>query len=117
MDEDIVIARIYIHEADHPRRTSLLTEILTLLREHRPIESVVVLRGIAGLNSHGEVHAADILRLNVDLPLVVEFFDRPDAVEAALKALTPLVPDDHPILCWTARRRGKLSVAGKVKAA
>lgn len=110
MGDEMLIARIYINESDHGRRKSLMQEMLNILRDQQRVLSVVVFRGIAGLGDSGEVHAADILRLNVDLPLVVEFFDKPEVVKAALALLGPLVPAGHPILCWTATRHGKPSV-------
>jgi PII-like signaling protein len=47
------------------------------------------------------VHAADILRLTVDLPLAIEFYDRPPVVDAVLRAIKDLVPADH-IIRWSA---------------
>ncbi len=107
MDDDVTIARIYIHEADHGRRKSLLAEVLHLLHDQQRMQGVVVFRAIAGFGDSGEVHAADILRLTVDLPLVIEFFDRPEAVRAALALLDPLVPTGQ-ILHWAATRHGGL---------
>ncbi|MGA9867465.1 MAG: DUF190 domain-containing protein [Acetobacteraceae bacterium] len=109
MGEEMLVARIYINESDHGRRKSLMQEMLNVLHEQQRVLSVVVFRGIAGIGDSGEVHAADILRLNVDLPLVVEFFDRADVVKAALALLEPLLPAGHPILCWTATQYGKPS--------
>ena len=71
-----MIVRIYLREAEHGRRKTLMQEILNLLHDRNPVQSVIVCRGIAGMGDDGEVHAADLLRLNVDLPLVVEFFAR-----------------------------------------
>lgn len=107
MEDDVIVARVYISESDHGRRKSLMQEILNILHDQQRVLGVVVFRGIAGVGDSGEVHAADILRLNVDLPLVVEFFDKPDVVKAALVLLEPLVPAGHPILCWTATQYGK----------
>ena len=44
-------------------------------------------RAIAGFGASGEVRADDVLRLNVDLPIVIEFFDEPKVVEAAIALL------------------------------
>jgi len=112
MGEEMLVARVYINESDHGRRKSLMQEMLNVLCDQQRVLSVVVLRGIAGVGDSGEVHAADILRLNVDLPLVVEFFDKPEVVKAALALLEPLVPAGHPILCWTATQHGKPAQPG-----
>jgi len=105
MSEDILIVRIYLSEADHGRRKRLMDEILTLLQEQHAVKSVTVFRGIAGFGASGEVRADDILRLNVDLPLVIEFFDEAKVVQAAIALLDDLVVNGH-IISWPASRHG-----------
>jgi len=102
MNDEITVVRIYLREADHGRRKTLMEEILNILRDQQRVRGVVVFRGIAGFGSRGEVHAADILRLTVDLPLVIEFYDQTPIAEAAIRLLTALVPADH-IVRWAAR--------------
>jgi PII-like signaling protein len=104
MDDEVIIARIYIHESDQGRRRSLMQEVLNILHDQQRVQGVVVFRAIAGFGDGGEVHAADLLRLNVDLPLVIEFFDRPDVFHATLRLLDPLIPAGR-ILHWAATRR------------
>jgi PII-like signaling protein len=50
------------------------------------------------------VHAADLLRLTVDLPIVIEFYDKPEVAEAAMELLKGLVPDGH-VIWWRANCR------------
>ena len=102
MTNDILMARIYLSEADHGKRRTLMQEILTLLQERHAVQGVTVFRGIAGFGASGEVRADDILRLNVDLPLVIEFFDEPGIVHAAIALLDDLVPSGH-IVSWPAK--------------
>ena len=101
MEADVTIARVYISEADHGRRKSLMQEVLNILHDQQRVLGVVVFRGIAGFGDTGEIRASDILRLNVDLPLVIEFFDKPAVVQAAIGLLTPLVAAEH-IVWWRA---------------
>lgn len=103
--DDVMVVRIYLREAEHGKRKTLVQEVLSLLHDQHRVQGVVVFRGIAGFGDSGEVHAADLLRLNVDLPIVVEFFDKPDVAEAALKVLDGMIPAKH-ILCWHAQRHG-----------
>jgi len=105
MGNDILMVRIYLSEADQGRRKTLMREILTLLQERHAVEGVTVFRAIAGFGAGGEMHAGDILRINVDLPLVVEFFDEPRVAEAAIALLDGLVPGGH-IVSWPAKRHG-----------
>ena len=105
MDGEVWVARAYISEKDHGKRRSLLKEILALLHDELKLPGVVVFRGIAGFGASGEVHAADLLRLTVDLPEVVEFFADPPVVASAIERLSALVPAGH-IIHWPAIRNG-----------
>jgi uncharacterized protein len=105
MANDVLMVRIYLSEANHGRRKTLMQEILTLLQDRHAVQGVTVFRGIAGFGVGGEVRADDILRLNVDLPLVIEFFDEPKVAEAAIHLLDNLVPGGH-IVSWPAKRYG-----------
>jgi PII-like signaling protein len=97
----VTMVRVYIKEADHGKRGNLMQEILRLLHDQHRVAGFTVFRGIAGFGASGEVHAADILRLNVDLPLVIEFFDTPKVVDAAIQLIKDMVPPEH-IVLWNA---------------
>jgi PII-like signaling protein len=85
-----------------------MREIFSLLHNRHAVQGVTVFRGVAGFGPHGEVHADDMLRLTVDLPLVIEFFDEPEVAEAAIHLLDDLVPGGH-IVSWPAKRYGALA--------
>ena len=102
MTRDVTVVRIYLSEADHGRRKNLMREILNILHDQHRVKGVTVFRGIAGFGEDGEVHASDILRVMVDLPLVIEFFDAPEVVAAVLGLVGGLVPESH-IISWPAR--------------
>ncbi len=112
MANDVLMVRIYLSEADHGRRKTLMREILALLQDQHTVQGVTVFRGIAGFGASGEIRADDILRLNVDLPLVIEFFDEPKVAEAALHLLDNLVPGGH-IVSWPAKRYGATAQPSK----
>jgi hypothetical protein len=101
MDEDVIIVRVYLKESDHGRRQSLMEEILNILHDQHGIHGVTVFRGIAGFGKTGTIHAADMLRLMVDLPLLIEFFDKPAVAEAAIALIRALVPAGH-LVQWRA---------------
>ena len=104
MDTEVVVVRVYLKETDHGRRKTLMEEILNILHDQHRVHGVVVFRGIAGFGSKGEVHAADILRLTVDLPIVIEFYDEPAVALAAMDLLSGLVPPGH-LVHWHASCR------------
>lgn len=101
---EVTVVRIYLSEADHGPHKNLMQEILNVLRNQHGVHTVTVFRAIAGLGDAGEVHASDILTRMVDLPLVVEFYDEPAVVEAALDLLKDLIPKGH-FISWRATRR------------
>ena len=100
-ERNVTFVRIYLHEADHGRRHNLMREIMSALRDQHGVESVTVFRGIAGLSESGVVQSADLLRLLVDLPLVIEFYDDPKVTSGVLRTLNGLV-EGHPIVTWPA---------------
>ncbi|MCA7118484.1 MAG: DUF190 domain-containing protein [Acidibrevibacterium sp.] len=106
MDDEVRVTRVYLSEKDHGKRHSLLKEMLAILHDELTLPGAIVLRGVAGFGASGEVHAADLLRLTVDLPEVIEFFADPDAAATAIARLAPLVPPGH-IISWPATRHGQ----------
>ncbi len=89
-----------------------MREILSILHDRHAVQGVTVFRGIAGFGADGEVHADDMLRLTIDLPLVIEFFDEPEVAEAAIHLLDDLVPGGR-IVSWPAKRYGDASLPPK----
>ncbi|HTW28213.1 MAG TPA: DUF190 domain-containing protein [Acetobacteraceae bacterium] len=104
MDNEVLVVRIYLREGEHGRKKTLMQEILNILHDRQRVQGVIVFRGIAGFGESGEIRASDMLRINVDLPLVIEFFDKPSVAEAALALLDGLVPPGH-VLMWRATQR------------
>ncbi|MBU6510513.1 MAG: DUF190 domain-containing protein [Gammaproteobacteria bacterium] len=104
MDKDMLLVRIYLSETDRGKNRNLLDEIMDVLHDQHKVHGVTVFRGIAGFGAKGVVHSADLLRLTVKLPLVIEFFDEPATVEAALTSLGDLAPSGH-VVSWPVRCR------------
>lgn len=104
MEKEMLLVRLYLSEADQGRKHNLLDEIMEVLHDQHRVHGVTVFRGIAGFGAKGRVHSADLLRLTAKLPLVVEFFDGPEMVQAALAALDPLIPSGH-IVSWPVKVR------------
>ena len=104
MDTDLTVVRIYLTEAEQGRHKNLIHEVLTLLHDKHRLKQVTVFRGIAGTGERGEARAADVLRVLVDLPLVVEFYDKPAVVEAVLPLLKQMIPNGR-FLSWSATAR------------
>lgn len=112
MEDEVMVVRVYISEADHGRRKTLMDEVLNILHNERRVRGAVAFLGIAGFGSTGEVHAASLLRIMVDLPVVIEFFDEPAVAEAAIAALHDLIPAGH-IIHWRASCPGLRAAGGE----
>lgn len=94
---DVTVVRVYCSEKGHQHQ-----EIIDLLhREHR-VAGVTAFRGVAGYGKSGTLHESGLLDISLDLPVVIEFFDRPDKVAAVLELLNDMVGPGH-ILSWPAR--------------
>lgn len=104
METEVTVVRIYLHEADHGRRKNLMQEILNILHDQQRVKAVTVFRGIAGMGDSGAIHASDILRILVDLPLVIEFFDEPAVVDAVLNLMSDLLHEGQ-VISWRAKCR------------
>jgi PII-like signaling protein len=100
-EHEVTFVRIYLHEADHGRRHTLMQEIMTALKDQHGVKGVTVFRGIAGLGESGQIQSADLLRLMVDLPLVIEFYDEPAITKGVIRTLNGLVTG-HAIVSWNA---------------
>ena len=95
--QPVTVARIYLREGEH-----LLAEIIKFLHDEERVSGVTVLRGIAGFGPDGKVHMASLVDLSLDLPLIVEFYDVPERVEAVLDRLEARLGLSH-VVTWSAQ--------------
>ena len=79
-------ARIYIGERDHHGHQPLYTAIVDAAR-NGGLRGATVLKAIEGYRVHSIVHAARVVDLAPDLPIVVELIDQSDRIEAFLPEL------------------------------
>ncbi len=92
---DVVMVRIYLTEG-----RSRLSKLLEFLRDEG-LRGATVYRAIAGFGPSGVVHTSTLADLSLDLPLTVEFYDRPERVRAVLPDLCRRFDPDH-IVQWRA---------------
>lgn len=86
------LLRIFVGEDDEHDGMPLYEAIVQLLRREG-LAGATVLRGIMGYGRSSVVHAAKVLRLSEDLPIVVECVDRAAAIERVLPALDALITE------------------------
>lgn len=78
--------RAYLGERDKHGSDPLWRALLEFLRTSGAAGATVT-RGVAGYGAHSKIHAASILDISSDLPLVLEWVDTPDQVEKLLPEL------------------------------
>lgn len=94
---EVTVVRVYCSETGHQHQ-----KVLDLLHRDHRVAGVTAFRGIAGFGKSGQVHEAGLLYLSLDLPVIIEFFDRPDKVAEVLPELNHMVGPGH-ILSWAAQ--------------
>lgn len=92
MDElrEAQLLRVYVGEADHHHGRPLHEAIVHAAREHG-LAGATVLRGVLGYGAHSRIHSEKLLRLNEDLPVVVEIIDAPERIDAFLPVLAGMM--------------------------
>jgi hypothetical protein len=95
--EDIILVRVYCSEKGHMHQ-----RIIDLLHRDHRVAGVTAFRGIAGFGRSGHIHEAGLLDVSLDLPVIVEFFDRPEKIAAVMPLLNDLVGPGH-IVSWPAQ--------------
>jgi uncharacterized protein len=93
---EVTIARIYTMEG-HDQ----VNKALDILHDEENILGVSIIRGIAGFGENREIHTSSLLTLSLELPLIIEFYDRPEKVEKAIQVLTSRLDLKH-IISWPA---------------
>lgn len=87
MDEQLngqaIRIRAYFGERDAHHGKPLWSALLAFLRASGAAGATVT-RGIAGYGAHSRIHAASIVDLSSDLPLVLEWIDAPERVNELL---------------------------------
>jgi len=81
---------VYIGERDHYHGQPLYSAIVHAARK-AGLAGATVFKGIEGYGSHSVVHAARIVDMSSDLPILIELVDDAQKIEAFMPALTGMV--------------------------
>ena len=76
---EVTVVRVYVNEGQHQ-----FQHLMELLHDQEKVAGVTAFRGIAGFGQSGRMHSSTLLDISLDLPLILEFFDRPEKVEEVL---------------------------------
>ena len=92
--ENGVLLRIFIGESDRePGRDRPLFEAIVRRAREAHLAGATVLRGPMGFGRHSRMHAAKLLELSTDLPIVIEIVDAEHKIEAFLPVVDELVTE------------------------
>ncbi len=92
--EEGVLLRVFIGESDREKGTDRpLYEALVLRAREAHLAGATVLRGPMGFGKHSRMHAAKLLDLSTDLPIVVEIVDAEEKIRAFLPVVDELVTE------------------------
>jgi PII-like signaling protein len=94
---DVTLVRVYCSEKAHQHQ-----KIIDLLHHDHRVAGVTAFRGIAGFGRSGQLHEAGLLDISLDLPVIIEFFDRPEKVAAVLPLLDDMLGPGH-VVSWPAQ--------------
>lgn len=94
--ENVTMVRIYLTESEAHLKT-----LMEHLHDREQVRGVTVFRGISGFGKSGKMHSSDLLDMSLNLPVVVEFFDTPEKVQAILEHLNEMLEPGH-LVSWPA---------------
>ena len=90
LPEEAVLLRIFIGESDRWRHQPLY-EALVLKAREMQLGGATVLRGPMGFGKSSRLRTANILRLSMDLPIIIEIVDSKEKIEAFLPAVDEMI--------------------------
>ncbi|HEY6001819.1 MAG TPA: DUF190 domain-containing protein [Anaeromyxobacter sp.] len=83
--------RIYVNEGDKVGWKPAHMAVLELLRRENA-QGATVLRGIEGFGAAGHIHVSHLVDVAQDLPIVIEWIDRPEVVDRLIARVKEMVP-------------------------
>lgn len=98
--QKVTIVRIYLNEGEHQ-----LKSLMKRLHDWEKVRGMTVFRGISGYGESGKMHDTSLVDLSLNLPIVVEFFDTPDKIDAILQHLDSEIKPGH-MVKWSAEVNG-----------
>ncbi len=97
MSDEVIMVRIYCTEGEHK-----LQETLRYLHDEERVAGVTAFRGVAGFGRSGRMHTASLVDLSLDMPVVIEFFDRTEKAMRVVEHLRDVLEPGH-LVYWPAR--------------
>lgn len=94
LPEEGVLLRIFIGESDRePGSQRPLYHAIVMRARQAQLAGATVLRGPMGFGKHSRLHAAKLLELSTDLPIVIEIVDSEEKISGFLPVVDELVSE------------------------
>ncbi len=90
LDGDQFLVRIFLGESDQFHHTPLARALLERLRREG-FAGATVIHGVAGFGASSVIHAASLVELSSDLPVLIEVIEDEARVERLLPILDEMV--------------------------
>ena len=90
LSDESLLLRVFLAESDRKEYHPLYEVFVTRAREMNLV-GATVLRGAMGYGVSHQIHTAKILDLSAPLPIIVEFADREEKIQAFLPVLAELM--------------------------
>lgn len=84
------LVRVFLGESDRWKGQPLYVAIVEAMRK-AGLAGATVFKGVLGFGAHSVVHAARIVDLSSDLPIVIELVDSEEKVAAFLPTLDAMI--------------------------
>ena len=92
LPEEAVMIRIFTGENDRYNNRPLYEEIILKARELN-LAGATAIRGLLGFGANSRVHAAKLLTLSDDLPIIVEIVDTEENISGLLPFIDEAVKE------------------------
>lgn len=86
------LVRIFLGESDRWKGQPLYVAVVEAMRR-AGLAGATVFKGVLGFGAHSVVHAARIVDLSSDLPIVIELVDSEENIAAFLPTLDAMVAE------------------------
>ncbi len=90
IEGEALLVRIFIGEKDKVDGKLLYKKIVEICRENN-VAGATVFRGILGYGASSRIHAASLLTLSEDLPIVIEIVDKEERINKVLPLIEPYI--------------------------
>lgn len=108
--ENALLLRIFVGESSRFGHRPLYEAIVLKAREQH-LAGATVLRGCLGFGKSSRLHAAKVLDLSMDLPVVIEIVDAEEKIQSFLPEIEPMMQgglitlEKVKVLCYRDRPR------------